>query len=277
MVLLLLSSPLAPRALGGEPAAPPTTLVYLRAPAAPRAPRPAAPAGQAARPARGGAALASARPPMAGDSRDGGGRAGPGRDGGPVLGQGLLAVLAERAAGDVLRAGLGVAVDRAVASLRARTPGQGQSVGGLASRGKPAHGGETLAQGGVGAGTSAAPLWVAQLGGAPPAAPGPGSCLSEAQIQRVMGRIHKRVRSCYEGELARRPLLAGELTTRLTVDATGEVRAAAISAATFTAPALERCLLEQTRAQRFPACEGGGPAEIIYPWRFQPARRRPYH
>jgi TonB family protein len=90
------------------------------------------------------------------------------------------------------------------------------------------------------------------------------------ELARVIRQGMAAIRACYERALKRDPRLAGKLVLRFTITPAGTVSAVDLDEDTLRDPELARCLRETFLRWRFPA-PTGGPAEISYPFVFQPA------
>ena len=90
--------------------------------------------------------------------------------------------------------------------------------------------------------------------------------LINAVIQRTMNQI----RYCYQRELTKQPDLAGEITVKFVVSATGSVSKAEIKSSTMGSPAVESCLVERFLHFRFPEPKGDGIVIVSYPLIFRP-------
>jgi TonB family protein len=199
-----------------------------------------------------------------------------------ALASGIFAALRGQAdaVSDVLGpGGLGAGIDQALGGLRGATAGSAAGVGGLGSRGAgPGGGGQSLGIGGVGegAGLGTGGLGNLDLGGrgkgestVVPGRTVSRGCLSGEVVARVLGRVVSQAKYCYEKELARTPSLEGKVTTRFVIDATGAVETVTITESTLASAEVEACLTRVVQRLRFPPCEGGGIAEVTYPWIFK--------
>jgi TonB family protein len=103
----------------------------------------------------------------------------------------------------------------------------------------------------------------------------PASCLTKAAVHRVLTGLRSRARFCYERELQRNPNLAGKVTTRFVIDGAGRVTDAQVveSSLGVGSTQVEACLVNVLRRQPFPKCDGGGVAEVTYPWIFKSTGR----
>ncbi len=93
--------------------------------------------------------------------------------------------------------------------------------------------------------------------------------LSNDVIQRVIKMNLSRFRFCYEQGLARRPSLAGSVSTKLVIARDGSVISAAQDSATSMADvAVTRCVVHGFECLSFPAIEGGGLVTVVAPLAF---------
>src|SRR5690606_38446385 len=91
-------------------------------------------------------------------------------------------------------------------------------------------------------------------------------CLTQEQVLRVLTRVTSQAKYCYEKELPRNPNLEGKVTTTFVISATGSVQTANVSDSTMGNANVEQCLVRVVQRLKFPACTGGGVAEVTYPW-----------
>ncbi len=199
-----------------------------------------------------------------------------------ALSSGLLQVLGEKPGGATANVfgpgGLGSGINEALGGLRARNQGEAGGVGGTGGRGTGlGAGGKSLGIGGVGEGRGAGKgLTNVELGGrgrATEVVPGRTvikGCLSEQVVGRVVARHLTQVKFCYEKELQRSPDLSGKVVTAFTIGGNGDVLESRVIESTLGSSAVEQCLTRVTSHMRFPPCEGGGTAEVTYPWLFKP-------
>ena len=81
--------------------------------------------------------------------------------------------------------------------------------------------------------------------------------LNPQVIERVIARHRSEVKLCYESALAKSPKLAGKLTLRLVISATGSVQQAAIASSTIGSKDVESCVTTAARTWVFPRPAGG--------------------
>jgi len=89
--------------------------------------------------------------------------------------------------------------------------------------------------------------------------------LSSEVVRHVVLRHLNEVRFCYEQQLAQRPDLAGRVSVRFIVAASGAVQSAAIADSTLSNAAAEACIVSAFRRWTFPAPDGGGVVVVTYP------------
>ena len=77
------------------------------------------------------------------------------------------------------------------------------------------------------------------------------------------------IRYCYEKELPRNPNLAGEISTKLEIDASGTLVSATLAGSTMGNENVENCILKKIKRVKFAACPGDETMEFIYPWAFK--------
>ncbi|HSI03466.1 MAG TPA: AgmX/PglI C-terminal domain-containing protein, partial [Myxococcota bacterium] len=66
------------------------------------------------------------------------------------------------------------------------------------------------------------------------------------------------------------PDLAGKVVAAFTIGGRGEVLESRVAESTLGNTAVEQCLMRVVGHMTFPPCEGGGTAEVTYPWLFKP-------
>jgi hypothetical protein len=92
--------------------------------------------------------------------------------------------------------------------------------------------------------------------------------LTIEQVRRVVLSHGGAIRACFEAEAQRNPMLRGGVTLTWTIEPSGSVKGASISASTLNDPRLEACILRQVQGWRFP--ESGGPTHVAaFPFRFE--------
>lgn len=177
--------------------------------------------------------------------------------------------------------GLGTGINNALSGLRGAEMNDAGGAGGMGMRGGAGAGGGSLGIGGLGDGSGG----FGGRGGLAGAADLTGrdkgkyqvevgrtitkGCLNEQQVGRVLSRVQNQARYCYEKELTRNPNLAGKVTAFFIIGATGAVQTAKVAGSTMNDAAVEDCLVRVIQRLRFPPCQGGGIAEVTYPWIFK--------
>jgi len=107
-------------------------------------------------------------------------------------------------------------------------------------------------------------------------APAVQGMLSPDLIRRVVLRNIGQVNRCYGLALTRNPTLAGRLSLRFVIDASGRVVTAAPDpGSTLRDAAFDLCMTAAVRRWVFPAPGGGGVVSIVYPFVFQPPAAPP--
>ncbi len=94
--------------------------------------------------------------------------------------------------------------------------------------------------------------------------------LSREVIRRIVHRHINEVRFCYERALQRRPDLAGRISVRFIISATGAVQTAALGSSTLGDAEVENCIVQAVRRWTFPQPDGGGIVVVTYPFVFTP-------
>ena len=92
--------------------------------------------------------------------------------------------------------------------------------------------------------------------------------LSREQIEQVVRRHQRGIRTCYERALASNPSLAGIVSPSWRVEANGRVAGARIAEDTLGDPNVADCILREVGRMRFDAPSGGSVA-ITYPFTFR--------
>lgn len=175
--------------------------------------------------------------------------------------------------------GLGTGINNALGGLRGTDMGDAGGAGGLGSRGTgPGGGGSSLGIGGLGSGTGRGTggLGNVDLGGRGkgqykviPGRTITKGCLTQQQVLRVITRVQSQAKYCYERELTKNPNLSGKITTTFEIGPTGAVTWVRVAESTMGNATVEKCLERVVQRLRFPPCQGGGTAEITYPWIFK--------
>jgi TonB family protein len=200
---------------------------------------------------------------------------------GPALGRDADTVLATLDSANIAAAyGSGGLSDRGTGAYGADTGEHALGVGVINTLGRygggPGPGG--LGPGGPGGpgfhyGTRAGELGTRRAR-TPSFTPGPpevrGS-LDREIVRRIVRRHLNEVRYCYEGELVRRPALAGRLVVQFAIAATGQVISSVVQSSTLGEPRVESCVTQAVRRWEFPQPHGGGLVMVSYPFQLQPA------
>jgi len=97
---------------------------------------------------------------------------------------------------------------------------------------------------------------------------GSAGMIATEPIRDVIAAHSTEVGRCYEAELARSPGARGRVTVRFAIAPDGRVSESEIASATFEAPELERCLLEEVCRWAFPS--PSGVVTVSYPFEFAP-------
>ena len=87
-------------------------------------------------------------------------------------------------------------------------------------------------------------------------------------IQRVMRMRQAGIRACYEKALQKNPKLKGRVVFKLTIGPTGAVTLVAVQEDTLKDKDAVACMEAQIRRYRFPATEGAGVVQVVYPFVF---------
>jgi TonB family protein len=107
---------------------------------------------------------------------------------------------------------------------------------------------------------------------APPEVTGEATSLasrSQASIKRQIDLEANRLKRVYENWLKRDPALSGQLKIKFTILASGEVANVSVVASTTNNSEFDENIVRYVKRWTFPAVEGGGPVEVIYPFVFE--------
>jgi TonB family protein len=107
---------------------------------------------------------------------------------------------------------------------------------------------------------------------APPEVTGEAASLasrSQASIKRQIDLEANRLKRVYENWLKRDPSLAGQLKIKFTILPSGEVANVSIVKSTTNNAEFDDNVVRYVKRWMFPAIEGGGPVEVIYPFVFE--------
>ncbi|MEE8408994.1 MAG: AgmX/PglI C-terminal domain-containing protein [Myxococcota bacterium] len=96
--------------------------------------------------------------------------------------------------------------------------------------------------------------------------------LSPTQITRAFSAARSRFQDCYEARVEAVPGLEGVIELGLTISKDGVIITLEVRSDDIGDPPLQRCVVEQAHAVRFPPPKYGGAAKVIFPVRFAPAR-----
>lgn len=95
--------------------------------------------------------------------------------------------------------------------------------------------------------------------------------LSREEIQRVLARVMRRIKHCYETELQADPSLAGKLVTTWTIAPSGLVDGARVLESGLASERVGGCVVRVIARLQFPAPAGGGQVFVTYPFVFETA------
>ncbi len=95
--------------------------------------------------------------------------------------------------------------------------------------------------------------------------------LDKELIRQVIQKHIGEIRHCYEGQLKRSPKLAGKVTVKFVVSATGAVASSTVAASTTGDLELDACVARRVHTWVFPQPEGGGIVVVSYPFVFAPS------
>ncbi len=104
---------------------------------------------------------------------------------------------------------------------------------------------------------------------APSEAIGTGT-LSRADIEKTVTRRAGALKSCYESELKKDNTLKGKIEVQFTIQPSGRVSTARVTANTMNSTAVGSCIVAQIQRWRFPQ-PSGGDVTIKYPFVFTPS------
>lgn len=151
--------------------------------------------------------------------------------------------------------------------------GAGRGGGGISERGLGLANVGTAGRGGGGRGGSGYGKGAGDLGERNSRVPNivPGNpevqgSLDKEIIRRVVRQHRGEIRYCYESELQKNKGLAGRVTVRFTISATGSVVSAVVRDSTLNNATVERCMTDKIRRWVFPEPKGGGIVVVNYPF-----------
>ena len=107
---------------------------------------------------------------------------------------------------------------------------------------------------------------------APPEVSGESSSLeerSQSAIQSVVSRESRRLKRLYEEWLKRDPTLSGRLTVKFVILPSGAVANVTVVKSTTGNGDFDEMVLRYIKRWKFPAVEGAGPVEVVYPFVFE--------
>ena len=92
--------------------------------------------------------------------------------------------------------------------------------------------------------------------------------LNKAMIKKVVDDANKRVRYCYEKQLARKPKLKGRLEIKWVIAQSGKVVSAKVAKDTAKDEILAACMVKLVRSLEFPKVKDTKPKSVTYPFVF---------
>ncbi len=92
---------------------------------------------------------------------------------------------------------------------------------------------------------------------------------SQAAIQRVVSRESRRLKRLYEEWLKRDPALSGRLTVKFVILASGGVANVSVVKSSTNNSDFDAMVVRYIKRWKFPAVEGAGPVEVVYPFVFE--------
>jgi TonB family protein len=107
---------------------------------------------------------------------------------------------------------------------------------------------------------------------APPEVTGDATSLasrSQASIKRQVDLETNRLKRVYETWLKRDPTLSGQLKIKFTILPSGEVANVSVVSSTTNNSEFDENIVRYVKRWMFPAVDGGGPVEVIYPFAFE--------
>lgn len=99
---------------------------------------------------------------------------------------------------------------------------------------------------------------------------GESGCIDREMIRRVIHEHLGQVRYCYEALLTQHPAMAGKVSVRFMVSATGQVARSEVAQSTVGVPELGECVAGRVRTWAFPVARGQL-YTVSYPFVFRPA------
>jgi|WetSurMetagenome_2_1015567.scaffolds.fasta_scaffold02431_5 TonB family protein len=92
---------------------------------------------------------------------------------------------------------------------------------------------------------------------------------SQASIKKVIDVESNRLKRVYETWLKRDPSLAGQLKIKFTIMPDGSVTNVTVVSSSTKNSEFDETLVRYVKRWSFPAMEGGGPVEVVYPFVFE--------
>jgi len=182
--------------------------------------------------------------------------------------------------------GLGGELKSAMGNMFGTTTGDARGFGGLGLRGSGSGGGgtgDTIGIGGIGTkgrggGVGSYGMGTGILGpkkssdvGISSSEPEVMGSLDKELIRRVIHANRNQIRYCYESQLTRFPKLAGKVTVKFVISATGNVASSQVASSTAGNAELETCVAGRVHTWLFPKPKGGGVVIVTYPFIFKPS------
>lgn len=93
--------------------------------------------------------------------------------------------------------------------------------------------------------------------------------LDKELIRQVIHRHRSEIRYCYEKELVSTPNLAGKVSVKFIITASGSVSTAKVDSSSMNNSAVEQCVTVRVRSWEFPKPKGGGIVVVTYPFVFK--------
>ena len=92
---------------------------------------------------------------------------------------------------------------------------------------------------------------------------------SQAAIQNIVSRESRRLKRLFEEWLKRDPSLSGRLTVKFVILPSGAVANVSIVKSTTGNGEFDEMVIRYIKRWKFPAVEGAGPVEVVYPFVFE--------
>lgn len=92
---------------------------------------------------------------------------------------------------------------------------------------------------------------------------------SQSAIQSVVSRESRRLKRLYEEWLKRDPALSGRLTVKFVILPSGGVSNVSVVKSTTNNSDFDDMVIRYIKRWQFPAVEGSGPVEVVYPFVFE--------